>query len=383
MIAIDITFMSEEMKNGKISSGVGMFCQEILNGIVLLEKQDNFILVTKYEQKEYAIKLFPDFTIISLFNFSNLLFRNKILDKLVNKVENIILPFGMHHFSKSVDWIWHPHVSFVNYKVVGYNSISTIHDLIPVHENKDETSYYKKYLKTIKRSSAVVTISKAVKNDIYRTYRLENKDIVVIPNAVSAPSNFVPVEELLGKKYILDVNAYQPRKNGLTLVKAFEKVVKLYPEYSLVFCGGYDEENTLAILNAEASEKRLNDKIFFYLNIPAEKKNWLIANAAMLVSPTMNEGFGRTPIEAALCKVPVICSDIEALRESTMDLVHFYSNPLDHNNLSNMIVSIIEKPDTMEKLRKTSDILEREYSYKSIAEKYIKLFGSLNAELYK
>src|SRR5205807_5399520 len=76
----------------------------------------------------------------------------------------------------------------------------------------------------------------------------------------------------------------------------------------------------------------------------------LYALADCLVLPTLHEGFGLPVLEAMARSVPVICSDIPALREVAGEAA-LYFNPRDPRQIAMRIADAIEDAPLAERLR--------------------------------
>ena len=79
-----------------------------------------------------------------------------------------------------------------------------------------------------------------------------------------------------------------------------------------------------------------------------EERNWLLTNAALFVTPSLFEGFGRTPVEAAICRIPVISTKETSLFEATQGLCSYVENPTDEKEL------VVDKAYAEEKLGKAT-----------------------------
>ena len=112
-------------------------------------------------------------------------------------------------------------------------------------------------------------------------------------------------------------------------------------------------------------------------NLKDEELRFLYEHASVFVSCSQHEGFGYTPIEAAICCCPVICTKCEAIPETTMMLLNYYEPAEDDKELAKCIKSVLEKPRDFQTLKAISDIFRREYS----PEKQVKLFFSLMEDL--
>ena len=374
MIAIDIRFLSDNIKNGIISSGVGVFFNEIVEGLRINDLNNYFALIIDEKGEKSARKLFPDFNVIVLdYHFSN---------------NNNILLYPFHYFfdgrelrrlaeKNDINCIWFPMASPFWFLHTGLKTISTIHDIIPLHENPGSLSwkYGIKYI--IKKSSIVVTNSDYVKNDIIETFNLSSiysNKIYKIPGSVICNediSEFAP--ELKNKRFLLDVNAYQERKNAFTLIKAFH-LIRNETDCDLVFCGGYNENNTLDKMQIYCKELGIEDRVHFFLSIPIENRNWLMKNAEMLISPSLSEGFGRSPVEAAMYKIPVLTTRCDSLYEVTQGLVSYYDNPMDYDELAKCIMKLLSSRPSQKELDDIANQLIFAYSPERISSLYNNLF---------
>ena len=91
----------------------------------------------------------------------------------------------------------------------------------------------------------------------------------------------------------------------------------------------------------------------------------------------MDEGFGLTPVEAAICKIPVLTTKEASLYEATRGLVHYYDKPKDYLELADKISSIIEKTDSVDELESISKKLKEAYSIDNSAKGYWKIFRGI------
>ena len=114
-----------------------------------------------------------------------------------------------------------------------------------------------------------------------------------------------------------------------------------------------------------------------FLGIEEKQKNWLFKNCKLFVTPSENEGFGRTPIEAALFLKPVISSRATSLEEATCGLVHYIENPRDDKELAETIMDVLQNPDSEKKLINIKETYVQRYSPERIVQEYMKVFQDL------
>lgn len=118
--------------------------------------------------------------------------------------------------------------------------------------------------------------------------------------------------------YLLTVATWEPRKNLITLFKAFKSLKErgYLPGFKLVLCGNlkYNYRQLQGALRAE------QDGTVKYLGyVPDEDLPMLYAGARLLVFPSKYEGFGMPVIEARACGTRVVTTDIPELREAGGD----------------------------------------------------------------
>jgi glycosyltransferase involved in cell wall biosynthesis len=85
-------------------------------------------------------------------------------------------------------------------------------------------------------------------------------------------------------------------------------------------------------------------------------------NIKMFIPSSLYEGFGYTPIEAAMCGCPVISSIQEALPDSTQGLLNYYHPAMDADVLANKILAVLENPPAQETLLRIAETYKKLYA---------------------
>jgi glycosyltransferase involved in cell wall biosynthesis len=367
MLAIDIRFLG--VKDGEVQAGVDLFCVQILKEIQKNSDINNICIVTKKSDLDFVNKEFPEMRKIV---FDRIPLQTTI--SLIKKINQLRYQHSMK--KNSVDKIWYPYFNLYYAYKTDIKSIYQVHDLIPLHENPDNEILKVKTCEYLCSAEGITTSSEYVKADIVKTCGVDPLRIRVIYNPIEIDIHEKEeLAELKNKSFILDINSYQNRKNPYTLLKAFREI---HNEISmdLVFCGGFNEDNVMENLKSLSKKWGIESKVHFFLKIPFRNRNWLLDNCSLLVSPSLSEGFGRTPIEAALCEKPVISTKVDSLYEVTKGLLNYYDNPMDEEELANKIIDVIKKMDDKEELARISDILKNEYQPSKIANEYYDLLTS-------
>ncbi len=159
----------------------------------------------------------------------------------------------------------------------------------------------------------------------------------------------------LPDKFILFVGTFEPRKNILGLVKAYQQIVQRMPDApSLVLVGrrGWLFDETMAQIDS----MNLGTRVIWREDISDEMLPVVYNLASVLVMPSFYEGFGFPALEAMACGTVPIVSNRSSLPEVVGD-VGLQIEPED----TDAIAAAIEKVLTDVEWRKKNQIagLER------------------------
>lgn len=110
--------------------------------------------------------------------------------------------------------------------------------------------------------------------------------------------------------YYLAVGQNQPSKGHALALRAFAAASS--PEAHLVFLQRVRSGDELQTL---AQRLKISERVHFVSEIDEDDYMTLLRSAKALLQPSLAEGFGMPALEALSCAVPVIASDIPALRE--------------------------------------------------------------------
>ena len=194
----------------------------------------------------------------------------------------------------------------------------TIHDLNFEHHPEWITpkaaKYYQKQVrKGAKIAERVFTVSDWSKNDLVSTYGVSKEKIVVTPNAPQR--TFTAGESSFSSNYFCAVGALAPRKNLITLIKAFDQWCGLNPKenHTLKIAGtalfkGSDFEQELQGLNH-------SERIEWLGRLNENDLEKLYRGASAYCMPSAMEGFGIPLVEAMQCATPIIASKNSAITE--------------------------------------------------------------------
>ena len=178
-------------------------------------------------------------------------------------------------------------------------------------------------LRSLRRADAIIAISHYSKEVAVREARLPPSLVQVIHCGVDTEI-FRPrdVRRFRGaargldpaSRWVLYVGSEQPRKNFLTLIRAFAELRRDRPDVRLVKVGsaevGAEREKAVTLARNLGV---LQDILFLphsHEDLPA-----YFGAANLFVFPSLAEGFGFPPLEAMACGAPVVCANTTSLPE--------------------------------------------------------------------
>ncbi len=213
-----------------------------------------------------------------------------------------------------------------------------------------------------------ITLSRAVKEQILKLYKLKSEYVNVIAPGVNIKQYRVNKGKHHKRTGVICVSRLEPGKNQRALIRVFEMVKS---DENLVFVGGGEDNEKLRKL-AEKSKKKQN----IVFTGPSRKVSQFLARAKILVFPTIYEGFGHVLLEAMASGIPCIAFMADGKKIITA------SNEIIKNNRTGFLVKdeaeMAEKIDLLlknEKLRKKMGNAARKeaerYSWEKCADKIL------------
>jgi glycosyltransferase involved in cell wall biosynthesis len=180
--------------------------------------------------------------------------------------------------------------------------------------------------RAIKNADAVIFVSKATQDDAERLIGIGRNLRRVVPLGVAAcplvpqddPASEIYLSEMgVERPYLLFVGTLEPRKNIIRIVHAFERVAESHPNLTLVLAGKFGWHTADLAAAMENSLMRLRIR---HLGFVTEAEKWtLLRDCAMLVYPSLYEGFGLPVLEAMAAGAPVITSNLSSMPEVAGD----------------------------------------------------------------
>lgn len=365
-ILFDLTYVAPNSV-----SGVTNYAYRLLRGlkeystnyhIILLVTNENLNTI-KYNICDYELVVIQLRTYNKLPCFDGLL-NKKRLEKIINEL--------------NIDLFVSPYISSCSLYTTQIPSLGVFHDAqgLKLNRNPIKQFVYNIFIKHIlKKQTNVVTISNFAKKDILKYFPALRCKINVIYNSIQ-PLVYYSCKKNKTDPYILNVNTLESYKNLITLVKAMDLLQEKIPHLLYVKAKRLPYWDNV-ILPYISGHNLLNRVKLIEEKYSEEEMAFLYRNADLFVSPSLMEGFGYTPIEAAVYGTPVICSKESALYETTRGLLNYYSPATDEKELAACILRQITNPMDEKILFSISNNYINYYSPKNQAKQFIELFNRL------
>jgi len=172
--------------------------------------------------------------------------------------------------------------------------------------------------------------------------------------------------------YILAVGTLEPRKNLISLIRAFRALPpQLARQYPLVIAGMRGWRHADTDQEIGALEKAGALRILGHVaeaDLPA-----LYAAAGLFVYPSIYEGFGLPPLEAMAAGVPVVVADCASLPEVVGD-AGLRVAPHDIDALAETLRSLLENPAQRQAMSAASIAQAQRFTWENCARETLAVY---------
>ena len=217
---------------------------------------------------------------------------------------------------------------------------------------------------TLRQADKIRTITFISQGEIRPHF--PNKKYFVFP-AFTDIDVFLGEKNVSFKNYIATVAVLSPIKNIETLIGAFSRIHKQYPNFKLVIGGDGPSKKGLELL---VHSSGLSGSVIFTGKLSLNEAKEVMRDCYVFALPSLSEGFGRVFIEAMALGKPVIAPRVGGVLEIVRDGENgFLIEPKDAYALSLKLAYLIDNPDAAIRMGEAGQIFVRE-NFSN--EKYIK-----------
>lgn len=374
---------------GGTKSGVG-FCEDGLVNVLLENYPENEYLLEYFSLRNHGVK-------------------EELLGKYTEKKAGLApckwFPGSLYRFASAYFPV--PYIvmfpkkkqltHFFNYYVPPFvrgKKVVTVHDMgfrvYPETIRKKTLWFLKRVLKkSMKRADHIVTDSEFSKKEILRFYDIPEDKISVVYCGADF-GRFKPLENKkaleklkekygIGQEYFLYLGTLEPRKNLVSLVRAYAEARKEYEEFPyLVLAGGkgwmYEE------IFQTVKELGLENKVVFTGYVEDDEVPVLMGGAAVFCFPSLYEGFGMPVLEAMACGTPVLTSKDSSMEEITGQEAVVLVDPMSEDSIKEGLLRLYCSEGFRKELSEKGLKKAGEYTWEMAGKQLMKVYKDLVKE---
>ncbi len=261
----------------------------------------------------------------------------------------------------------------------GYNLpiITTLHGTDISLVGRDR-SYEPVVTFSINQSDRVTAVSESLRQETIKHFDI-NRKIEVIPNFVNLKgkrTNSDPVKRIDfasdDEKILIHVSNFRKLKRVQDVIKVFELVSRQLSA-RLLLAGDGPERTAMESLTEEL---HISHKVKFLGN--QENIEKLLSVSDLFLIPSEHESFGLSALEAMLCRVPVISSDIGGLPEINLNGETGFVCPVrDVEAMAGKAIKILQDKNLHERMRENAFQHAKNFDLEKIVPLYEKLYNEI------
>lgn len=361
---------------GRTSGGIREYIYSLVTNLANINKKDDYTFYVSKDDEDFWQETMPENLRYKIFPFKrDQKIRRALLQNKFWKKQERIEKFDVFHSPFF-------HVP----KISGCKIIMTVHDLRFRRYPKSYTFTRRIFIKYAFRKSLnyadhIITVSEFTKKEILDFYDFDQNKITYIHEAIDTNRykykkefNEININKfkIQPKKYILSVGHLEPRKNYPMLIDAWNELnneEKL--NYKLVIVGKRNYKFKPIIKKIKQS------KSVIYLDyVSFNDLLNLYKYAKLFIFPSLYEGFGFPPLEAAALGTPTIVSNVSSIPEICGN-GSLYIDPFNIEDIKRKIKLLSEDKKLHTRLVELSRKNLKRFDWKQNAEQTLKIYRML------
>jgi len=358
-------------------TGVGHYTFELARALALIAPSDQFELVSPAPFDSSALAE------LNQANLSNL----HTVHLETSRIRGHWWAVGLPRYAKNARFdLFHG----TNFEVPFWNrrTVVTIHDLSALlHRDKHRESLARRArlrLPIVARlARKIITPTESVKREVCEHLPVKANKVIAIPSAARQSFRPVPSEQTVETRrrlaieddFLLFVGTLEPRKNLLTLLKAFRQIIRqtsLRPQLVIAGGEGWLMDETFSFIKHSGIGDRL--RLTGYLD--DHELRALYSACCVFVYPSLYEGFGLPPLEALACGAPVVAGRVPALQEVLGNAARLV-DPLNVEALAASIVDLMENDEERHRLASNGPKQAAKFSWAETARRTLQVYRDL------
>lgn len=270
-------------------------------------------------------------------------------------------------------------------------TVATLHDLSVLlhpewHPVERVAQFEKNFRRSLARCVHFFTVSEFVRWEVIQTFGLAPSQVTRTYNGVRTIFTPLPQAEVtvvlhrlgLPPRYLLYVGTIEPRKNILTLLRAYCALPdRLRSNWPLLLVGGWgwNAGNIADFLESGGRQRG----VLYRPYVPEGSLSALYNGARALVYPSFYEGFGLPPVEMLACGGAVLASTAGALAETVGQKAHLI-DPLDLDGWRQAMQRVVEDDDWWQALRRGAVQAVQPYTWEQCAADTLRVYRQLGGK---
>jgi alpha-1,3-rhamnosyl/mannosyltransferase len=253
-------------------------------------------------------------------------------------------------------------------------TVATVHDLSvllhPEWHPADRVRHFEANFRPgLARCCHFLAISDSARREIIRTLGLRPEQVTRTYMGIRPGLGPLPEQVIerglhalkLPRRFLLYLGTIEPRKNVLTILRAYCRLPgELRERYPLLLVGGWgwNSADVATYLDTEARQRG----VIHLGYLPEEQLPILYNGARALLFPTFYEGFGLPPVEMLACGGAVLASTADAIRETVGSKAHLI-DPSDLDGWAAAMERVLREDDWWRTLRRGAEETAREFTW--------------------
>ncbi len=266
----------------------------------------------------------------------------------------------------NLDILFCPNANAPPIKGGNHRTVMMIHHVGAEEGHSPIQRFYRKLMIPLgaRSADAVVTVSEFSKRKILEHLSIDESKVHVIYNGVDQLffEENAGVSIDLPDEYILFVGSADRRKNLGRLLEAYNEFDN---DIEFVVVG---PQNSIAY----GQENFNRDDVLNLGYVTRKELRYIYEQATLFAYPSLYEGFGLPPLEAAACGTPVLTSNVSAIPEVMGDAAEFvdpYSVESIHDGLK-----IIDDQDRLEELSSKGKKRAQQFTWGEATNRLLNVF---------
>lgn len=264
-------------------------------------------------------------------------------------------------------------------------SVVTIFDLsflrFPEHFNPANRLYLDLSTRlAVRRADRVLAISEHGRREVIELLGARPDHVTTTYCAADERFRSLPRSEVeafrqrrgLPDRFILYLGTLEPRKNVVTLLRAYARLRSEWPQAPNLVVAGPPGWLYRSVFETVAA-LGLAESVRFPGFIKADEQSLWYNAAAVFAYPSLYEGFGLPPLEAMACGTPVVVSNAASLPEVVGEAGLLVA-PLDEQALSESLRRALEDSELAARLREAGPAQASRFSWRRMARETLRCY---------